>query len=110
MPCEGGTPCFICGCNGNAEVLEEPNTVVLCRSVADKYFGHWQDALGQFIAVSQMNYVSNADMGFNKESVLILNGNNDSSFRARQVSFKQELLTQGDVQAVSFLSLKKNLK
>jgi ABC-type antimicrobial peptide transport system permease subunit len=58
--------------------------------------------IATLIAVSQMNYVSKADMGFNKESVLILNGNSDSSFRARQVAFKQELLTQGDVQAVSF--------
>lgn len=58
--------------------------------------------IATLIAVSQMDYVRNADMGFNKESVLLLNGNRDSSFRARQVAFKQELLTQGDVQAVSF--------
>jgi putative ABC transport system permease protein len=49
-----------------------------------------------------MDYISHADMGFNKESVLILQGNSDSSFRARQVAFKQELSTRGDVQAVSF--------
>ena len=58
--------------------------------------------IATLIAVSQMDYVSHADMGFNKESVLILQGNSDSSFRARQVAFKQELLTQGNVQAVSF--------
>lgn len=58
--------------------------------------------IATLIAVSQMNYVSNADMGFNKESVLILQGNGDSTFRVRQAAFKQELLAQKDVTAVSF--------
>jgi putative ABC transport system permease protein len=58
--------------------------------------------IATLIAVSQMDYVSHADMGFNKESVLILQGNSDSVFRARQLAFKQELLAQKDVQAVSF--------
>lgn len=35
--------------NGSPAVLSEPNAVVLSKSVAEKYFGNWQQASGQFI-------------------------------------------------------------
>jgi len=34
---------------GNANVLNEPNTVVLTRKVAEKYFGNWQNVINKTI-------------------------------------------------------------
>lgn len=34
---------------GSPAVLKEPNTSVLTQKIAAKYFGNWQDAVGQFI-------------------------------------------------------------
>ena len=59
---------------------------------------------GTIIAISQMNYVHNADLGFNKQAVLVLNGNVDSSVNIRQPAFKQKLLSISGVQSVSFSS------
>ncbi|OQP65608.1 ABC transporter permease [Niastella populi] len=56
------------------------------------------------VAVSQMNYISKADLGFNKESVLVLSGNGDSTFRSKQTAFKQQLMQAPGVQSVSFTS------
>jgi putative ABC transport system permease protein len=58
--------------------------------------------IATLIAVSQMEYIRNADLGFTKESVLLLKGNTDSTFLARERAFKQELLSRPDVRAVSF--------
>ena len=35
--------------SGTPAVLKEPNMSVLTKSMAEKYFGNWQDAVGQFI-------------------------------------------------------------
>ena len=59
---------------------------------------------GTIIAISQMNFVHNADLGFNKQAVLVLNSNVDSSVNLRQPSFKQQLLSINGVEAVSFSS------
>ena len=58
--------------------------------------------IATIIAVSQMNFIRNADLGFTKESVLTLAGNPDSASRSRQLAFKNELLTRPDVKSVSF--------
>ena len=34
---------------GTADVLKEPNTVVLTKNIAEKYFGDWQSATGKFL-------------------------------------------------------------
>ncbi|MEO7767451.1 MAG: ABC transporter permease, partial [Ferruginibacter sp.] len=34
---------------GDATVLKSPNTVVLTKKIAEKYFGNWQKAIDQFI-------------------------------------------------------------
>jgi putative ABC transport system permease protein len=60
--------------------------------------------IGTIVAVSQMNFVRSADLGFNKEAVLVLNSNVDSSVNARQPAFKQSLLKIQGVQSVSFSS------
>jgi len=56
------------------------------------------------VAVSQMSFIQNADLGFNKEAVLLLSGNTDSISLAKQSAFKQQLLQIPGVQAVSFSS------
>jgi len=60
--------------------------------------------VGTIVAVSQMNYIQTADLGFNKDALLVLNSNVDSSVNLRQPAFKQELLAINGIQAVSFSS------
>ena len=60
--------------------------------------------IGTIVAVSQMNYVHTADLGFNKEALLIINTNSDSVVQSRQNAFKEKLLKMPGVQAVSFSS------
>jgi ABC-type antimicrobial peptide transport system permease subunit len=56
------------------------------------------------VAVSQMNFISKADLGFNKDGVLLLGGNADSVFLSKQQALKQQLLQIPGVQSVSFSS------
>lgn len=56
------------------------------------------------IAVSQMNFIRTADLGFNKEAVLILQGNSDSTILNRLPAFKNQLLQIPGVKEVSFAS------
>ena len=58
--------------------------------------------IATIIAISQMNFIRHADLGFNKESVLLLNMNADSVSRSRQAAFKDALLARNDVKQVSF--------
>jgi len=60
--------------------------------------------IGTIIAVSQMNYVKNADIGFNKDAVFIMNSNTDSALLARHPAFKAALLQLPGVKSVSFNS------
>ncbi len=60
--------------------------------------------IGTIVAICQMNFVRNADLGFNKEAVLVLNANADSVFTSRESAFKQNLLQLPGVQAASFSS------
>lgn len=39
---------------GNANVLNEPNEVVLTKSIAEKYFGSWQKAIGKVISMDNV--------------------------------------------------------
>jgi predicted permease len=58
--------------------------------------------IGTIVAVSQMNFVRNADLGFNKEAILVLNANADSAFISREDAFKQSVLQLSGVQSASF--------
>jgi len=58
--------------------------------------------IGTIVAVSQMNYIRTADLGFDKDAVLTLTSNVDSSVNARQPAFKQKLLSLKGVESVSF--------
>ncbi|MFT4152490.1 ABC transporter permease [Parafilimonas sp.] len=60
--------------------------------------------IGTIVAVSQMNYVQHADLGFNKEAVLVLPAYSDSANLSRMQPLKQQLLQNPDVVSVSFAS------
>lgn len=58
--------------------------------------------IGTIVAVSQMNYVRDADLGFNKEAVLVMPAYTDSSLISRMKPLKEQLLGNPDVISVSF--------
>lgn len=60
--------------------------------------------IGTIVAISQMNFVRNADLGFDKDAVFVLNSNADSIVLSRQPAFKEALLQLPGVQSVSFSS------
>lgn len=60
--------------------------------------------IGTIVAVSQMNYIQKADLGFNKDAVFVISSNADSTTTSRQAAFKQKLLSIGGIKAVSFSS------
>jgi putative ABC transport system permease protein len=60
--------------------------------------------IGTIVAVKQMNYVNSADLGFNKEAILIIPGSTDSISLQKMASFKQQLLQSPSVKAVTFMS------
>jgi putative ABC transport system permease protein len=57
--------------------------------------------VGTLIAVSQMNYVQNADLGLRKEGILVIRGNGDSVQISRMKEFKEELLRNKSVEEIS---------
>jgi len=57
--------------------------------------------IGTIVAVSQMNYVRNADLGFVKESVFVVPVYSDSALMARMKPMKAELLKNPDIVGVS---------
>ena len=60
--------------------------------------------IGTIIAVSQMKFVQQADLGFNKEALMIISSNSDSIITAHQPAFKEKLLQIPGIQSVSFSS------
>lgn len=60
--------------------------------------------IGTIIAVKQMNFVNSADLGFDKNAVLVIPGYTDSISLRKIDSYKQKLLENPDVKAVSFVS------
>jgi putative ABC transport system permease protein len=59
---------------------------------------------GTIVAISQMHYVRNADLGFNKDAVYLIRANADSILRSQSDAFTQKLLQTPGVQSVSFSS------
>lgn len=60
--------------------------------------------IGTIIAVKQMNFVNEADLGFNKEAILVIPGYTDSVSLKKIESFKDRLLQNPDVKAATFAS------
>jgi putative ABC transport system permease protein len=60
--------------------------------------------IGTIVAISQMNFVRNADLGFNKEAVLVLPSYSDSANLARMKPLKEQLLQNPNVINVTFAS------
>lgn len=60
--------------------------------------------VGTIVAVMQMNFVHNADLGFNKEAVLLMSTNADSSVIQQYGAFREKLLQTPGVVDVSFNS------
>jgi putative ABC transport system permease protein len=58
--------------------------------------------IATIIAISQMNFIRNSDLGFTKETTLMVYMNADSASRSRHDAFKNELLKRSDVKQVSF--------
>lgn len=58
--------------------------------------------IGTIVAISQMNFVRNADLGFNKEALVIMPTYSDSSNVSRMQPLKQQLLQDPNVISVSF--------
>jgi putative ABC transport system permease protein len=60
--------------------------------------------IGTMVALGQMNFVNNADLGYNKDAILIIPGYTDSISLQKMQSFKHDLLKIPDVQSASFVS------
>ena len=60
--------------------------------------------IGTIVAISQMNFIRNADLGFNKNAVFVVGGNWDSVQISRQVALKEQLQKIPGVETVSFSS------
>jgi putative ABC transport system permease protein len=54
------------------------------------------------VAVSQMNFIRNSDLGFNKDATLVVYMNSDSVSRMRHDVFRDALLARSDVKDISF--------
>jgi len=60
--------------------------------------------MGTIVAVNQMDFVNNTDLGFNKNAVLIIPGSNDQNSLLKMPAFKQQLLQNPAVKSVSLMS------
>jgi putative ABC transport system permease protein len=57
--------------------------------------------VGTLLAVSQMKFIQNADLGIDKEAVLVVRGNGDSTQLSRMGPFKYELQKNKSIQYAS---------
>jgi len=57
--------------------------------------------VGTLIAVSQMNFIQQANLGLNKEGILIIRGNGDSIQISRMAAFKSELKKNNSILDIS---------
>src|SRR5690606_12617758 len=60
--------------------------------------------IGTLVAVKQMAFVRNADLGFDKEAVYVVSVPSDSDEHSRMSVFKQQLLQISTIKSVSLAS------
>jgi predicted permease len=60
--------------------------------------------VGTIVALTQMQFVRNADLGFTKDALLVINANTDSAAQSRQKAFREKLAQMPGVESVSFSS------
>jgi predicted permease len=60
--------------------------------------------IGTIVAMNQMDFVNKADLGFNKEAVLVIPGYTDSISLGKMVAYRQQLMQNSAVKSVSFSS------
>ena len=60
--------------------------------------------ISTIVAMQQMDFIRTADLGFNKDAVLVVQSPTDSTVLSRQSAFKEELLRLPGVQSVSYSS------
>ncbi|MEO9144593.1 MAG: ABC transporter permease [Ginsengibacter sp.] len=60
--------------------------------------------IGTIVAITQMSFIKNANLGFNQDAILLFNANADSAFHVREDAFKQKIVQLTGVQSVSFCS------
>jgi len=60
--------------------------------------------IGTIVAITQMDFIRSADLGFNKDALLLLGGNTDTLVLKNQPAFKEEISKIPGVQIVSFAS------
>lgn len=58
--------------------------------------------IATIVAISQMNFIRNNDLGFNKEATLVVYMNADSISRMRHDAFRDALKARSDVKEISF--------
>lgn len=58
--------------------------------------------IATIIAISQMNFIRTADLGFDKEAIVLISGTADSVSTARQPAFRAALRQLPEVKQVSF--------
>ena len=60
--------------------------------------------VGTMVAITQMSFVSHADLGLKKEAVLVISASGDSTQQARYRAFQEELSSIPSVKSVSLCS------
>ena len=60
--------------------------------------------IATIVTLKQLHHIHGADLGFNQEAVLVIPGRADSMSIHKMQPFKNQLLQEADVQAVSFIS------
>lgn len=60
--------------------------------------------IGTIVAVRQMNFVNTADLGFNKDALLVIPGSNDNASIQRMAGFRAQLLQMPGVKSVTFMA------